>query len=156
MARVIPELTVADAALTYTLSCLQARDSVEGVMLWLGRRRDTRCEVVEAYEPLYRSREDSFVIVPAGMNGLMDRIAATGLAVVAQIHTHPQRAFHSLADERWAIVRHVGAYSIVLPWFAQRTSSSSFWPDSAVFCMQADGCWLPLTAEEKELKCRTT
>jgi len=35
--------------------------------------------------------------------------------VAAQVHSHPDEAFHSKGDDEWAIVRHEGALSIVVP-----------------------------------------
>ena len=124
-------------------------------MLWLGRRSADGSTVHEAYEPFYQSKADQFIVPPQGMSALMDRICATGYAVVAQVHSHPEHAFHSVADETWALVKHVGAYSVVLPWFCAHTTPDSFWHDAAVFVMQPDRHWLQLSARDKERKCLT-
>jgi hypothetical protein len=63
------------------------------------------------------------------------------LMVAAQVHTHPHEAFHSAADDRWAIVRHVGALSLVLPDFAQKTSIDSFLNEAAVFRLSDRNEW---------------
>jgi hypothetical protein len=62
--------------------------------------------------------------------------------IAAQIHTHPKRAFHSAADDKWAIVRHTGALSLVIPHFALRTSRASFRADTAVFALSPQNKWL--------------
>lgn len=157
MATVVPTLTIEGAAIADTIERIQRRGGMgtEGVMLWLGRRSEVASDVTEAYEPNYWSEEDRFVVPPKGMSALMDRICDTGHAVVAQVHSHPQLAFHSRADEVWALVKHVGAYSIVLPWFGARTTIVSFWQDAAVFVMQPNGKWLQLSAHEKEARCQT-
>lgn len=158
MAGVIPSISIGHAGIDWTLQKLQRRGvlNVEGVILWLGKRSPQLVEVAEAYEPIYNSAADSFVIPPHGMSALMSRIAASGLAVVAQVHTHPGAAFHSAADERWALIRHAGAYSIVLPKFAHWTSETSFWSDAAVFVMQPHGKWLELSGLEVSAKCKTS
>ncbi|MDE2342232.1 MAG: Mov34/MPN/PAD-1 family protein [Betaproteobacteria bacterium] len=155
MAPVIPRLTIGHDAVVHTIARIRQRGErgAEGVMLWLGRRSALDSDVREAYEPLYRSKADQFVVPHGGMSALMDRICATGHAVVAQVHSHPERAFHSLADETWALVKHTGAYSIVLPWFCAHTTPENFWQEAAVFVMQPSCCWLELSATEKERLC---
>lgn len=155
MAPVIPQLTIGYDAVVHTIARIRQRGErgAEGVMLWLGRRSALDSDVHEAYEPLYRSKADHFVVPQEGMSALMDRICATGYAVLAQVHSHPARAFHSLADETWALVKHVGAYSIVLPWFCAHTTPENFWQEASVFVMQPSGRWLELSATEKERLC---
>jgi proteasome lid subunit RPN8/RPN11 len=148
MASVIPAVSVSRPILEGTIAELRTRGArgAEGVVLWLGTRTPQRIDVVEAYRPIYRSGPDRFVIPPEGMAELMRRIAATGRAVVAQVHSHPGAAFHSAADEQWAIVKHVGAYSVVLPNFAGAVTPDSFWRDAATFVMQRDGRWMEQTS----------
>ena len=155
MAPMIPRLTVSYPTVCHTIDRIRQRgeSGAEGVMLWLGRRSECDAGVSEAYEPLYRSKADQFIVPPAGMSALMDRICATGHAVVAQVHSHPQRAFHSEADETWALVKHVGAYSIVLPWFGMHTTAEDFWQQAAVFVMQANGRWMELSNADKDRSC---
>lgn len=156
MAEVIPRLTINHEMVEQTIARIRLRGErgAEGVMLWLGRRSGLDSEILEAYEPLYHSKADQFVVPPEGMSALMDRICATGHGVVAQVHSHPGRAFHSVADERWALVKHVGAYSIVLPWFCENTTLENFWQEATVFIMQPSGRWLELTATEKVRQCQ--
>ncbi len=155
MAPVIPRLTIGHDAIVHTIARIRQRGErgAEGVMLWLGRRSALDSEVREAYEPLYQSKADQFVVPQEGMSALMDRICITGHAVVAQVHSHPEHAFHSLADETWALVKHVGAYSIVLPWFCTNTTTENFWQEASVFVMQPNGRWLELSPTEKEQQC---
>jgi hypothetical protein len=63
--------------------------------------------------------------------------------VAAQVHTHPKLAFHSAADDKWAIVRHVGALSLVLPYFSLRTNVENFVQHTVTFSMNAENDWLP-------------
>jgi hypothetical protein len=155
MAPVIPRLIIGHDAVVHTITRIRQRGErgAEGVMLWLGRRSALDSDVREAYEPLYRSKADQFIVPNEGMSALMDRICATGNAVVAQVHSHPEHAFHSRADETWALVKHAGAYSIVLPWFCANTTPENFWQEAAVFVMQPSGRWLALSAIEKEQRC---
>ena len=47
-------------------------------------------------------------------------LAECGEKLLVQLHTHPGRAFHSIADDRLALPRHTGAISIVIPNFAEK------------------------------------
>lgn len=113
----------------------------ERVVLWLGRRVQGAIQVLEHYVPKQMAARDMFRIPPVSMRSLMKTLGRKNLMVAAQVHTHPHEAFHSAADDRWAVVRHVGALSLVLPDFAQRTTAASFLRDAATFCLSADGVW---------------
>jgi len=105
MAPVIPRLIIGHDAVVHTITRIRQRGErgAEGVMLWLGRRSALDSDVREAYEPLYRSKADQFIVPNEGMSALMDRICATGNAVVAQVHSHPEHAFHSRLE--WVSVQ---------------------------------------------------
>lgn len=113
----------------------------EGIVLWLGAQHDGVVRVEEAYEPEYYSDKDYFRIPPTGMARLLSYLGDSGLHIIAQVHTHPEEAFHSRADDTWAIVRHTGALSLVLPYFAKHTSIENFLTDAAVFCLEEDSQW---------------
>lgn len=141
--RMTDRIHVAPSVVAATLADLQhvGRDGCEKVVLWLGRRSDSGIRVAESFSPPQRSGADFFEIPPEGMAALFRRIRSTGMMVAAQVHTHPQLAFHSAADDRWAIVRHEGALSLVLPWFGLRSTLTSFAADVAVFRLSKQGVW---------------
>ena len=114
----------------------------EGIVLWLGQRADEHIQVTDAYQPLHISEADMFHITPAGMNALHNELRNRRRMVAAQVHTHPGRAYHSKADDRWAIVRHVGALSLVLPYFAFHTTVDTFLETTTVYRFSEDGSWL--------------
>lgn len=119
----------------------------EGITLWLGERGGCFDQVKLAYEPIHEASVDYFQIPPHGVHALMRKMETTETCVVAQIHSHPREAFHSRADDRWAIVRHIGAFSLVLPNFAQMTSLENFMSQVAVFRLSADDRWCQVKAE---------
>jgi hypothetical protein len=134
---------VGEAALRATIDALRSAGArqLEGIVLWLGRRSAGEIEVQEAYVPEHAAGPRHFHIPPLGMVALLERLAETGTLVAAQVHSHPFEAFHSDADDDHAVVRHVGALSIVLPDFAQRTSPASFLADAAVFMLDRRNVW---------------
>lgn len=131
------------------------REGCEGVVLWLGCRNHDHIEVKDAFQPHYTSKADMFHITPEGMNALHDELRRRRCMVAAQVHTHPGRAFHSKADDRWAIVRHVGALSLVLPNFAFDTTADNFLAKARVYCFSDDGLWLAVPRHEVNGSCLT-
>ena len=114
----------------------------ERVALWLSTAaRRTPAPIVEVYEPDQFAEVDYFRLPPASMQSLMDHLRSTRRRIVAQIHTHPGRAFHSEVDAKWAIVRHVGALSLVLPRFAATTTPENFLDEVMTYEYSPAGDW---------------
>ena len=117
------------------------RQRCETVVLWLGRRNGDIAEVYEAYRPEQQVDIDYFRILPEGMRALMSRLRQTRMQILAQVHSHPEAAFHSRADDHWAIVRHEGALSLVVPDFAAGTSDDNFAEKAVAFRLDTDNAW---------------
>lgn len=117
------------------------RAGSEGIVLWIGQRRTTAIEIAQAYVPEHVARYDMFHIPPQGMRKLQAHLRKNRWMVGAQVHSHPEIAFHSSADDEWAIVRHVGALSIVAPYFARRVEVPSFLSDCATYQLDAANEW---------------
>lgn len=113
----------------------------ECVVLLLGCRRGEDIIIDEVWRPEQRAGPEFFEIPPHSMESLFTRLRSGRRMIAAQIHTHPGRAFHSEADDRWAIIRHRGALSLVVPSFARRTTKESFLQDTAVFQLSDQDCW---------------
>lgn len=115
----------------------------ERVVLWLSPRPlGTTSVIAEFYVPEQEAKIDYFRIPQSGMMTLMSYLRTRKLALAAQVHSHPGQAFHSRADDKWAIVRHEGALSIVVPNFAAGTSADNFLSAAAVFRLTSDDRWL--------------
>jgi len=128
----------------------------ECVLLWLGRREMGIQKIVDVYRPEQIGSVDYFEIPRNGMAALMNRLRVDGLYVVSQVHTHPKEAFHSYADDRWAIVRHVGALSIVLPHFALSTTTDNFLQHAVVYQLDESNDWIEVPADLLHSKLRIT
>lgn len=114
----------------------------EGIVLWLGRReRAGEIRVVEVYVPDHEAESDYFWIPPESMQALLLHLQETTTFIASQVHSHPNKAFHSYADDQWAIVRHLGALSLVVPHFAQVTTVDTFIQDIAAFRLTAQNQW---------------
>ncbi|ACS40458.1 MULTISPECIES: Mov34/MPN/PAD-1 family protein [Methylobacteriaceae] len=132
------------AILAETLDRLRVggRRGEERAVLWLARSASAApTPVQEVYEPEQATAEDYFHLPPASMRALMGHLRAHRLKIVAQVHTHPGRAFHSEADDAWAIVRHRGALSLVLPRFAATATPGTFLEEAMVYELSDAGLW---------------
>jgi hypothetical protein len=131
-----------------TLEALRAagRMGNECVVLWLSARPVTPgASIVEIYIPEQEAAVDMFRIPPPGMTALMAHLRARKLGLAAQVHSHPGRAFHSEADDAWAIVRHEGALSVVVPNFAAGVNAGNFLQSVATFRLSPDDHWIEVS-----------
>ena len=137
--RVLSGVTIDESLVQQTIFTLQdgGARSCETVVLWLG----TSSEITEVYKPEQNVDVDYFRIPSESMRALMAHVRQSRKRVIAQVHSHPGEAFHSEADDHWAIVRHEGALSLVVPEFAVRTSVASFMDDVATYVLDADDHW---------------
>ena len=143
-------LHVRASVIVRTIDALQDAGGrrAEGVVLWLGRRDAAATEIVEAHIPEYESESHRFWIPARSMTALMRHLRETDTYLAAQVHSHPFAAFHSEADDEWAIVRHRGALSLVVPHFAARTTPDTFIADIAGFCLDPDNRWIELPPKQ--------
>lgn len=128
----------------------------ECVVLWLGKRSGQDVQIEEVYLPEQRSGVDVFHIPPASMQKLMHYLKQHRLMVAAQVHTHPGMAFHSKADDEWAFVRHEGAISMVLPYFAKNTTALNYLQEVEVYCLSKNNTWDHIQGMELLKRCKKT
>jgi Na+-transporting NADH:ubiquinone oxidoreductase subunit NqrA len=113
----------------------------ECVVLWCGDNTDDAITVRDVYVPEQIAAVDYFRIPRLSMQHLMTRLREHNWMIAAQVHSHPMEAFHSAADDRWAIVRHKGAISIVTPFFAEGVTATNFLERSACFSLGPYNKW---------------
>lgn len=146
----IRKLFVPRNALAATIDELSQRGQArtERVALWLAGAGNAEIKVAEIYVPQYSASPDYFEIPRPAMAKLLQHLGDRGFMIGAQLHTHPLEAFHSRADDKWAIVRHVGALSIVLPHFAKTVTSDNFITLAKFFTLSAQNQWLEIPPRE--------
>jgi proteasome lid subunit RPN8/RPN11 len=152
-------LSCAAPLVSETLDELRAAGRVEKerVVLWLSPRPLLAASaIVEIYVPEQEAEMDYFRIPPSGMKALMAHLRERKLVLAAQVHSHPNEAFHSRADNKWAIVRHEGALSIVVPHFAAGVGVKHFLNMAAVFRLSGDDQWLEVRPDQLDKYLRLT
>lgn len=139
-----------------TLAILKeaGRTRQECLVLWLGERRNDSIVVRGVMRPVQIAGLDFFRIPPQSMRSIMKQLRKDRLVIAAQVHTHPLEAFHSVADNRWAIVRHVGALSFVVPYFAESTTVANFFNASALFTLDKNNRWIKVPTRSMSNLCQ--
>jgi hypothetical protein len=96
---------------------------VEGAALWLGSMEsDTAARIHTVYVPAqvaYRSSAGLAVEIRPGELSRLIEWLPPEVFVLARVHSHGERAYHSETDDQNLVVGHVGAVSIVVPGFAR-------------------------------------
>ena len=126
----------------------------ECLVLWLGRRQENEIIVRSILRPRQISGHDFFLLPSTSMRSIMEHLRNEQLMIAAQIHSHPFKAYHSEADDRWAIVRHVGALSIVIPYFAATTTATNFLDQAAAFELDASDRWIEIPKSTINQRCQ--
>jgi len=105
----------------------------EVLVLWLGEIEPStgRAHVTQAYVPKQKaiSNEDGvgYFVDGETLFQLNRDLSETGLRLIAQVHSHPRKAYHSEADDRYAIVTAEGGLSLVVPNFGSAPPNPSSW-----------------------------
>lgn len=96
---------------------------LEAVVLWLGRvLSDEKAMILAAVRPgqvAYGGPEGCAVEVPPDALSEIISLLPDSVFVLARVHTHPGRAYHSPVDDTNMLIAHRGAISIVVPDFAR-------------------------------------
>lgn len=109
----------------------------EGVVLWIGTFEPP--VITRAVVPEQETSAGRFRVPLHARQQLTRELAGSGQMLVAQVHSHPQAAFHSPVDDVEAIPRRVGTYSLVVPDFGARPHLLD---GAALYQLADDGRWI--------------
>lgn len=104
---------------------------IEAVGFWAGVREgngfDVRAPIIPNQDA--ESSEHGLAVM-IGSQALFDMnvlLHKNGWLLIAQIHSHPGRAYHSSTDDAYSVVTRVGGLSIVVPEFAAGSLDPRSW-----------------------------
>ena len=117
----------------------------ESVVLWIGIEGPDKAFVQRLLVPHQLASPKHFEVPLEERVRIIQELGVSGEKVLAQLHTHPDRAFHSCADDRLALPRHTGAISIVVPDFAADWDGDL--TQASVNCHLGRGVWSELTPQ---------
>jgi proteasome lid subunit RPN8/RPN11 len=125
----------------------------EGLVLWAGTITNDVARVtrglVPPQHPIRDERGVGYFVEGESLFELNVHLHRSGLLLLGQVHSHPGEAYHSEADDRYAIVTADGGYSLVAPDFGDAFAIAS----CAVYRLTR-GEWLPLSEDEVRAKIR--
>lgn len=122
---------------------------LEGMALWAGRITGRAARVTATCIPAQRGlrTEQGLAVVIDGdeLHRLNQWLYQQGLMLIAQLHNHPGRAYHSDTDDAFPIATRAGSLSLVVPDHARDPFDLA---RCAIYRLRPDGVWYPLTAPE--------
>lgn len=98
-------------------------EGYEAVVVWVGRMGgENTVDIVQVIRPAQvatRSLMGCSVEIPPDALSDLISVLDEGSFVAVRLHTHPTEAYHSELDDTNMLIGHVGAISIVVPYFAR-------------------------------------
>jgi len=126
------------------------RDGLEGVALWAGQRDGNIFRIQRTIIPEQDATrtEQGLLYVVSGteLRRINQELYEAGLMLVAQIHSHPSRAYHSDTDDAYPIITVLGGVSVVVPDFGRKGINLTTWE---VYRLRAGHGWAHLSSFEK-------
>jgi proteasome lid subunit RPN8/RPN11 len=120
----------------------------EGLVLWVGEVTEALARITRAVvpnqNPIKSEGGVGYFVNSDTLFELNRKLDDTGLRLIAQVHSHPSEAYHSNADDRYAIVTANGGLSLVVPDFGKAPPDPTLW---AVYRL-SNGCWSELNIDQ--------
>jgi len=120
-------------------------EGAEGLALWAGKREGSDFRVERTIVPAQHAIqfEDGVCVAVAGdelfrVNMILHE---QQLTLIAQIHSHPGRAYHSETDDAYPVATTVGSLSVVVPQFARGPLRPATW---AAYRLLPERGWVAL------------
>lgn len=125
--------------------------SFEAVALFVGIIEGNKAIIKNVISPLQESSRSHYGLMYTVDGTELNRINLwlykNKLKIIAQIHSHPGKAYHSETDDEYPIVTTLGGLSIVVPNFAQETINHHNW---AYYRLISETNWKELSQSEIE------
>ena len=122
---------------------------VEGVALFAGYEKDCdfyTSQTIIPKQTAYRLELGLLYAVDADeLHRINVWLYENNLSIIAQIHSHPNEAYHSGTDDAYPIVATKGGISIVVPRFAIDPIDIN---NCAVYRLSSKNCWVKLSQSE--------
>lgn len=118
----------------------------EGMALWVGIAEQPAFRITDLLIPrqhgIRRSDGVCVVVDAQEMLRINMELFHAQRRLIAQVHSHPGRAYHSEMDDEEAIANTIGSLSLVVPDFATRDFTLS---ECAIYRLRIDGTWVTVS-----------
>ncbi|MCW3117954.1 MAG: hypothetical protein JWM28_2036 [Chitinophagaceae bacterium] len=132
-------------------------EGYERLALCAGEKTEKEFRITRVIYPKQTLRKTpsgvSFHVSGEELERIGDLLYETQLSLIAQVHSHPTEAYHSEADDNYAIITRTGGLSIVIPDFG--TSDSDF-ENSAFYRLYPDTGWTSLSKQQASMLIKIT
>lgn len=148
--RDVKKVLIAQDLVTRTVEALRSfgQNRCEGLVLWLGTSSGNEARISNAWVPPQTPiRSESgvgYMVSGETLTEISRECRRKGVGLVAQVHSHPGRAYHSDADDRYAVVTTNGGFSLVVPNFGDGPARIAAW---AVYRLKGSD-WAEMTLRE--------
>ncbi|MGA2408250.1 MAG: Mov34/MPN/PAD-1 family protein [Bacteroidales bacterium] len=130
----------------YTFLKKAGKKSFEAVALFAGQVNNNNAIISEVIYPLQESSKSMYGLMYSVDGEELHRINIwlyqNDLKLIAQIHSHPTKAYHSETDDEFPIITTLGGLSIVVPYFAKDPLNHLTW---AYYRLHSESNWRKLS-----------
>lgn len=123
-------------------------ENVEYFCLLVGKKEANSLKIMDVWIPEQYNDFLSYYISDLEVHRIFVELSNNQYDAIAQVHTHPSYAFHSLIDDEFSILSLSGSYSIVIPDFGRNFSYEM--KDWAFFRLQANR-WVKIPPDEVKI-----
>lgn len=135
----------------YELMRCAGENRVEGVALFAGYEKGNEFYISQTIIPEQTAYKLELGLLYAVGADELHRINVwlyeNNLTIIAQIHSHPNEAYHSETDDTYPIVATKGGISIVVPRFAKDPMNIKNW---AIYRLSSENRWIELNYSQIE------
>jgi len=141
-----PRFVLTESCVEALYACMEPeiRGGHEGVAYVLGQTDGTVTLAIAAVRPEAATTRGSFSVSAPAMAKVVRTATKAGLQVVAQVHTHPGKAYHSDGDVEGARIVYRGFVSVVLPDYGRRLPALD---GAAVYMFRREAGFVEVAAE---------
>jgi hypothetical protein len=122
----------------------------EGLVLWAGKHRNgvfyVEQTIIPVQTPLRLQTGICIYVDSHELHRINVWLFEHNMTLIAQLHSHPEDAYHSEMDNSFPITTSLGSFSLVIPNYAREPFSLS---NCAVYRLVSTG-WNPLFSDEVE------
>lgn len=93
------------------------KQSLEAFAIWVGKEENTTFEIKDVWIPTQLNTTFSYYVPDIDVHNINVELNKKKYSAIAQLHTHPDNAFHSCIDDNYSILTLPGSFSIVVPDF---------------------------------------